>query len=138
MTRKKATDFDPELLSLFDRYLHGFLTRRQFFDRAAKFAVGGVTVAALVESLNPKYAEAQQIAGDDPRLQTEHLDYPSPQATGTTKPWRGSPGSARSSFSARRFSRRDDDQEWLSTGYGRRALGNSERLRGEAPCVSLL
>ncbi len=82
MTRQKATDFDPELLSLFDRYVHGFLTRRQFFDRAAKFAVGGITVAALVESLNPKYAEAQQIAGDDPRLQTEQLDYPSPQGAG--------------------------------------------------------
>ncbi|HAK55130.1 MAG: dienelactone hydrolase family protein [Vicinamibacterales bacterium] len=85
MPRKTITDFDPELLSLFDRYVHGFLTRRQFFDRAAKFAVGGVTVAALVDSLGPDYALAQQVAADDARLSAAHVEYPSPQGAGTMR-----------------------------------------------------
>ncbi|HJO37279.1 MAG: dienelactone hydrolase family protein [Vicinamibacterales bacterium] len=85
MTRRTITDYDPELLSLFDRYVHGFLTRRQFFDRAAKFAVGGVTVAALVDSLSPNYAQAQQVAPDDARLIAAHVEYPSPQGAGTMR-----------------------------------------------------
>ena len=96
--RKHVTDFDPELLGLYDRYIHGFLSRRQFFDRAAKFAVGGVTVAALVESLSPKYAEAQQVACDDSRLRTEHLDYPSPQGAGTMRGYLVRPAEAAGSL----------------------------------------
>lgn len=83
MERKRASDFDPGLLRLFDRYVHGLVSRREFFDGAAKFAVGGLTAAALVESLSPRYAEAQQIAESDARLRTETVDYPSPQGAGT-------------------------------------------------------
>jgi carboxymethylenebutenolidase len=56
MERKKASDFDPELLGLFHRYVHGGLSRREFLDGAAKFAVGGLTVAALWDMLKPNYA----------------------------------------------------------------------------------
>jgi carboxymethylenebutenolidase len=66
MERKKATDFDPEVLDLFDKYVHGGISRRQFLDRASKYAVGGMTAAGLLNALNPKYAEAQQVASDDP------------------------------------------------------------------------
>ena len=83
MARKTAADFDPGLLTLFDQYVHGMVSRREFFDGAKKFAVGGLTAAALVESLSPNYAEAQQVAEDDTRLQTEMLDYPSPEGAGT-------------------------------------------------------
>ena len=85
MARKAATDFSPELLSLYDRYIHGFITRRDFLDRATKFAGGSVTIAALLEHLRPKYVEAQQITGNDPRLQTEYLDYSSPNGAGTMR-----------------------------------------------------
>jgi len=85
MERKKATDFDPEVLDLFDKYVHGGLSRRQFLDRASKYAVGGLTAAALLNALNPKYVEAQQVAADDPRLRTEYVEYPSPQGAGTMR-----------------------------------------------------
>ena len=61
MTRKKASDFDQGLLDLFDHYVHGFIDRREFLDRAATYAVGGVSATALLESLSPKYAERQQV-----------------------------------------------------------------------------
>jgi carboxymethylenebutenolidase len=80
--RKTANDFDPDLLILFDAYVHGAIDRRGFLDKAAKYAVGGVTAAALLDALNPKFAEAQQVAKDDNRLKTEWLDYQSPQGYG--------------------------------------------------------
>jgi carboxymethylenebutenolidase len=82
MERKKATEYDPELLRLFDRYVHGGITRRELLDGAARFAVGGLTAAALVESLSPNYAWAQQVPRDDRRIQTEYSTYPSPQGYG--------------------------------------------------------
>ena len=85
MERKKASDFDQELLNLFDRYVHGMINRREFLDGAAKFAVGGLSAAALVESLSPRYAEAQQVPKDDSRLKAEYIDYPSPKGSGTMR-----------------------------------------------------
>ncbi len=85
MERKKASDFDPGVLELFDRYVHGGLSRREFLDSAKRYAVGGVTAAALLESLSPKYAEAQQVAPDDDRLQTGYVTYDSPGGYGKVK-----------------------------------------------------
>ena len=82
MERKKASDFPPEVLRLFDGYVHGSLSRRDFIDRAAKFAVGGFTAAAMLEALKPNFAWAQQVAKDDARIHAEYLDYPSPQGSG--------------------------------------------------------
>ena len=85
MERKKASDFDQELLNLFDRFVHGIISRREFLDGAGKFAVGGMSAAAILQSLSPTYAEAQQIAKDDGRLKTEYVNYPSPQGSGTIR-----------------------------------------------------
>ena len=93
MERKKASDFPPEVLKLFDGYVHGFISRRDFLDRAAKFAVGGFTAAAMLESLRPNYALAQQIAKNDPRLKTEYVTYPSPQGSGTMRGYLAEPAS---------------------------------------------
>jgi carboxymethylenebutenolidase len=82
MERMKADDFDQELLNLFDQYVHGAVDRRGFLDRAAKFAVGGVTASMLLDMLNPRFAEAQQVPKDDARLKTEYVEYPSPQGYG--------------------------------------------------------
>ncbi len=80
--RKTAADFDQELLDLYDYYVHGRLDRREFMDRAAKFAVGGLTVASLMGMLNPQYALAVQVPPDDERIHTERLDYESPDGHG--------------------------------------------------------
>jgi carboxymethylenebutenolidase len=85
MERKKAGDFPPQVLKLFDGYVHGWMSRRDFLDRAAKYAVGGFTAAAMLESLRPNYAWAQQVAKDDARIRTEYLAYPSPQGSGTMR-----------------------------------------------------
>jgi carboxymethylenebutenolidase len=82
MELKRAEDFDPELLILFDAYVHGDIDRRAFIDRAAKFAVGGVTAAILLDALNPRFAEAQQVPKDDARLKAEPVEYPSPAGSG--------------------------------------------------------
>jgi carboxymethylenebutenolidase len=81
MDQKRAEDFDPELLILFDAYVHGGIDRRGFLDRAAKFAVGGTTAAMLLEALSPRFAEAQQVPKDDARLKAEYLEYPSPEGS---------------------------------------------------------
>ena len=82
MERKTAADFDQELLDLYDYYVHGRLDRREFMDRATKFAVGGLTVASLMGMLNPQYALAVQVPPDDERIHTERLNYDSPQGSG--------------------------------------------------------
>ena len=84
MERRKASDFPPEVLKLFDGYVHGWLSRRDFLDKASKYAVGGFSAAAMLESLRPNYAFAQQVAKTDARIATEYLTYPAP-GSGTMK-----------------------------------------------------
>jgi carboxymethylenebutenolidase len=80
-----AADFDPEVLVLFDAYVHGALDRRGFLDKAKRYCVGSVTAAMLLDSLSPKFAEAQQVKTDDPRLETSFVEFPSPQGTGKAR-----------------------------------------------------
>ena len=94
MERKKATDFPQEVLNLFDGYVHGRMNRRDFIDRAGKYAVGGFTAAAMLESLRPNFAWAQQVPKDDARLKTEYLTYPSPQGSGTIRGYFAKPANA--------------------------------------------
>jgi carboxymethylenebutenolidase len=95
MERKTAADFDPDLLVLFDAYVHGAIDRRGFLDKAKKFAVGGVTATMLLDALNPKFAEAQQVARDDKRLKTESLEYDSPQGNGKMRGYLVQPAAAK-------------------------------------------
>jgi carboxymethylenebutenolidase len=83
--RKKASDYPQELLDLFDRYVHGDIPRREFLDGAKKFATGGLTAAAIWESLRPNYAWAQQVPKDDKRIKTEYVTVPSPEGNGSIK-----------------------------------------------------
>ena len=85
MERKTAHDFDQDLLVLFDAYVHGALDRRGFLDKAARYAVGGVTAAMLLDQLSPRFAEAQVVKTDDARIKTEYLEYPSPNGSGTMR-----------------------------------------------------
>ena len=83
--RLTAADFDPEVLMLFDAYVHGALDRRGFLDKAKKYAVGGMSAAMLLDALSPKFAEAQQVKKDDARLETSFVEFPSPQGSGTAR-----------------------------------------------------
>src|SRR5881397_1879170 len=95
MERKQASDYPQELLDLFHEYQHGDIDRRTFLDRATKFAVGGLTVAAIFEGLRPNYAWAQQVPKDDARLKTEYSTVPSPQGNGSIKGYFARPANAR-------------------------------------------
>jgi carboxymethylenebutenolidase len=85
MERKKASDYPPEVLKLFDGYVHGAISRREFLDRAARYAIGGFTAAAMLESLRPNFAWAQQVPKDDARIRAEYVQYSSPQGSGTMR-----------------------------------------------------
>jgi carboxymethylenebutenolidase len=85
MERKKASEFDPEVWKLFDQYVHGLIDRRGFLERAARFAVGGMTATMLLDALNPRFAEAQQVPKDDKRLATSYALYDSPKGTGKVR-----------------------------------------------------
>jgi carboxymethylenebutenolidase len=94
MERKKASDYPQELLDLFHEYQHGDISRRTFLDRASKFAVGGLTVAAIYETMKPNYALAQQVAKDDGRIKTDYESVPSPQGNGSIKGYFARPSKA--------------------------------------------
>jgi len=92
--RKKASDFPQELLNLFDKYVHGEIDRRSFLDGAKRFATGGVTVAALFESLRPNYAWAEQVPKDDKRIKADYETVPSPNGNGSIKGYFVKPATA--------------------------------------------
>src|SRR5918992_1792310 len=85
MERKVASDYPQELLDLFHEYQHGDISRRAFLDGAAKFAVGGLTVASIFESLRPNYAWAQQVPADDKRIKVGYETVQSPEGNGSIK-----------------------------------------------------
>jgi carboxymethylenebutenolidase len=90
-TRKTADDFHPEVLKLFDQYVHGQLSRRGFLDGATRFAVGGATAVGLLAALSPQFALAEQVADSDSRIRTQTVEIPSPQGYGTVRAYLAKP-----------------------------------------------
>lgn len=85
MTRMTARDFSPDLLELYDFYAHGIITKREFLDRAAKFAVGGMTAMTILGMMSPDYAMAEQVPFTDPTILPEYVSYPSPDGHGEVR-----------------------------------------------------
>ena len=92
--RRKAGEFPRGVMELFDGYVHGRLTRREFLDRVAAFAFGGMTAGAMFEALRPNYALAQQVPKNDSRLRTSYESYPSPKGSGTMRGYLARPAGA--------------------------------------------
>lgn len=100
MSRLTAKDFAPELLELYGYYAHGAISKREFLSRAAKYAVGGLTATAILASMSPNYALAEQVSPTDPDISAQYITYPSPRGNGTVraylvkpaKPQGGTPG----------------------------------------------
>lgn len=95
MTRLTAKDFPQELLELYDFYAHGRISKRQFLDRAGRFAVGGMTAAAIFASLSPNYALARQVEFTDPDIVPEYITYPSPNGHGEVRGYLVRPAGAK-------------------------------------------
>jgi len=91
MTRLTAKDFDQELLELYDFYAHGIITKREFLNKAGKFAVGGVTAVALLDLLSPNYALADQVSFTDPDISAEYVHYNSPNGNGDVRAYQVRP-----------------------------------------------
>ena len=85
MERLTAKDFPPELLELYDGYVHGRISRRQFLDHAGMLALGGMTALGALAALSPNYAWAEQVKFTDPDIVAEYIDYPSPKGHGTVR-----------------------------------------------------
>ena len=100
MERKKASDFPPEVLKLFDGYVHGGISRREFLERAGRYAVGGFSAAAMLQALSPNFAWAQQVKPDDKRIGAEYVAYLSPKGSDRMRGYLARPASARGKLSA--------------------------------------
>jgi carboxymethylenebutenolidase len=100
MQSKTAHDFDQELLVLFDAYVHGALDRRGFLEKAARYAVGGVTAAMLLDQLSPRFAEAQVVKPDDARLEARYIEYDSPKGYGKMRGYLAVPAKAKGKLPA--------------------------------------
>ena len=85
MDPQNPSQMPPELVDPYTDYIHGGMSRREFLDATKKFAVGGLTVAAIAEALMPNYAAGQQVPTDDKRLKTEYVTVPSPHGNGNIK-----------------------------------------------------
>src|SRR5829696_7365667 len=94
MAGKTAHDFDQDLLILFDAYVHGAIDRRGFLDKAAKYAVGGVTAVMLLDQLIPKFLEAQVVKPDDARVKAAHVEYDSPKGYAKMRGYLAQPAKA--------------------------------------------
>lgn len=89
--RMKATDFPKEVLTLFDKYIHGIIDRRAFLEGSAKFAVGGMTAGAFLDALSPQYAWAEHVSPDDSRVRLDYVEYDSPNGSGTMRGYMARP-----------------------------------------------
>ena len=99
MARLTAADFDPEVLKLFDGYVHGRVSRRDFLSRAGRYAAGGTTAATLLAQLSPSFA-APLVAPLDGRLKTSYIDFPSPHGYGKVHGYLAEPAHAKEKLPA--------------------------------------
>ena len=99
-TRMKASDFHPYILEIFDGYVHGKMTKREFMREAGKFAAAGVTGLMILNQLQPDYALAQQVRADDPEIITSRVTVPSPDGHGSINGLLAKPAKAKGKLPA--------------------------------------
>ena len=90
----KRSNLPSEAIELYNLFIHGVISRRAFMDGLKRFAVGGLTVAALGQALMPNYAQAQQVSKADDRIKASYETVPSPQGNGSIKGYLVRPVSA--------------------------------------------
>ena len=85
MTKSERPKLPAEAIELYNRYIHGEIPRRDFLNGVSRFAVGGLTLGAVVDALMPNYAAGQQVQKTDARIKTSYETVPSPQGNGSIK-----------------------------------------------------
>ncbi|MEO7916934.1 MAG: dienelactone hydrolase family protein [Dokdonella sp.] len=93
-SRSKASDFDPEVMKLFDQYVHGVIDRRGFLSSAARFAVGSAGAVGLLAALNPQFAAAQKVTPNDARIVARTMAFDSPKGYGKASGYLAKPANA--------------------------------------------
>jgi carboxymethylenebutenolidase len=83
-----------EAIELYNRYIHGEISRRDFLNGAKRFATAGLTAGAIIEALMPNYVAAQQVSKTDDRIKASYETVPSPQGNGSIKGYLVRPFSA--------------------------------------------
>lgn len=94
MTRMTANDFDPQVMRLFDKYVHGDLDRRGFLAKASQYAGSALGAEALLLALSPQFAQAQIVPGNDPRIKAEFVEYAAPNGYGKLRGYLVRPANA--------------------------------------------
>jgi len=94
MNRLTASDFDQELLDLYDFYAHGKITRREFLERSSEWTIGGIGGLALLDLMSPDYALAEQVSFNDPDITPAYTTYPSPNGHGEVRGYLVRPAAA--------------------------------------------
>jgi carboxymethylenebutenolidase len=95
MSQINKEDIKQEVFDLYDDYAHNRLNRRAFVEKLSLYAVGGLTVPALMSFLMPNYQTTAEIKADDPRLKSEYINYTSPKGGGTIKALLSRPADAK-------------------------------------------
>lgn len=95
-TEIKKEDIKQEVFDLYDDYAHSRIDRREFMQKLSVYAVGGLTITSLMSFLMPDYKNTLQVRPDDPRLQSEYINYQSPKGGGTIKALLSRPAEAES------------------------------------------
>ena len=85
MKEIKKEDIDQEVFKLYDDYAHNQLERRVFIEKLSMYAIGGLTVPALLSFMMPNYIDSLLVKNDDPRIKTEYITYDSPKGGGKIK-----------------------------------------------------
>jgi len=85
MKQIKKEDIKQEVFDLYDDYAHNKVNRREFTKKLSLFAVGGLTVSSLMSFLMPDYKSTLQVANNDPKINSEYINYTSPKGGGTIK-----------------------------------------------------
>jgi carboxymethylenebutenolidase len=91
---KERRTVPPEAIELYNQYIHGDISRRDFLSGAKRFAIAGLTAGAIVDALMPDYASAQQVSKTDDRIKASYVTVPSPQGNGSIKGYLVRPFSA--------------------------------------------
>ncbi|MDT0647774.1 dienelactone hydrolase family protein [Zunongwangia sp. F260] len=91
MKNLKKEDISQEVFDLYDDYAHNILNRRQFVEKLSLYAVGGLTVGSLLSFMSPDYLSTMLVSKDDPRLDSEYIQYDSLKGGGSIKALLSSP-----------------------------------------------
>lgn len=86
MEQLRKEDIPQEAFDLYDYYCHNKLDRRTFVEKLSVYAVGGITLTALMSAMMPDYVNTRTIDPTDDRMQSsDFVMYDSPKGGGQIK-----------------------------------------------------